>query len=423
MPEFEFNALVRLLLQMASIILVSRLIHAGLRRIGQPLVIAEVIGGILLGPSLLGLVWPDAMVGLFPKSSMPALGLLSQVGLVLFMFLVGLELDSKLLRGKTRSSVIISQTSIIFPFLLGLGAAFWLFDSYAPDGVALLPFALFMGIAMSITAFPVLARILTERGMFSSKVGAISIACAAVDDVAAWCLLAFVVAISRAHGVTSAAWTTGMALAFVGIMFFVVRPLLRRAGERVAASGGLTPTLTAATLLLLILSATVTEIIGIHALFGAFLFGALVPKEGGLAEALAKKVETVAVVMLLPLFFAYSGLRTEIGLLDDPSDWLVAGAIILLATLGKFGGATLAARFTGLNWRESSAVGVLMNTRGLMELIALNIGMDLGVISPTLFTMLVIMALVTTFATSPVVRWVYPLSEQTKTDAAPARNA
>ncbi len=408
MPEFEFNALVLLLLQMASIILVSRLLHLVLRRIGQPLVIAEVIGGILLGPSLLGLIWPEAMTGLFPKSSMPTLGLLSQVGLVLFMFLVGLELDHKLLRGKTRSSVIISQTSIVFPFLLGLGAAFWLYESYAPHGVAFLPFALFMGIAMSITAFPVLARILNERGLFTSKVGAISIACAAVDDVAAWCLLAFVVAISRAQGVEAAAWTSGMALAFVGIMFYVVRPLLKRAGEKVMANGGLTPTLTAMTLLLLILSATVTEIIGIHALFGAFLFGALVPKEGGLADALARRMETVAVVMLLPLFFAYSGLRTEIGLLDDPRDWLIAGAIILLATIGKFGGATIAARLTGLDWRESSAVGVLMNTRGLMELIALNIGMDLGVISPTLFTMLVIMALVTTFATSPVVGWVYP---------------
>ena len=408
MPEFEFNALVRLLLQMASIILVSRLIHLGLRRIGQPLVIAEVIGGILLGPSLLGLVWPEAMGALFPSSSMPALGLLSQVGLVLFMFLVGLELDPALLRGKTRSSVIISQTSIVFPFLLGLGAAFWLFRDYAPGGVAFLPFALFMGIAMSITAFPVLARILTESGLFTSKVGAIAIACAAVDDVAAWCLLALVVAISRAQGVASAFWTAGMALAYIAVMFLVVRPMLKRVvGKHAFAVGGLTPTLSAMTLLLLILSATVTEIIGIHALFGAFLFGALFPKDGGLAEELIRKLETVAVVMLMPLFFAYSGLRTEIGLLGDPRDWLVAGGIVLLATIGKFGGALLASRFTGLSWRESSAVGVLMNTRGLMELIALNIGMDLGVISPTLFTMLVLMALVTTFATSPILRRVY----------------
>ncbi len=408
MPHFEFNALFHLLLQIAAILLVSRVLGIVMRRIGQPLVIAEVLGGILLGPSLLGWIWPEGMSMLFPVASMPALSLLSQVGLVLFMFMVGLELDPALLRGRTRSSIVISQTSIALPFVLGVGAAWWLYDIYSPPDVPFISFTLFLGVAMSITAFPVLARILAERNLLSSKVGVIAITCAAVDDVTAWCILAFVVAISRAQGIVHAAWTSGMAVVFILAMLLWVRPLLRRLGSKVISSGGLTPTIAAGALLLLVLSSAITEAIGIHALFGAFLFGAIFPREGRLAEDMAHRVETVAIVLLLPLFFASSGLRTEIGLLSEPRDWLVAGAIILLATAGKFGGSALAARATGLRWREASAIGILMNTRGLMELIALNIGRDLGVISPTMFTMLVIMALVTTFATSPILRWVYP---------------
>jgi Kef-type K+ transport system membrane component KefB/nucleotide-binding universal stress UspA family protein len=408
MPHFEFTALTLLLVQIAVILAASRGLGVGARWLGQPLVIAEVLAGILLGPSLLGWAWPEGMAALFPTTSLPVLKMLSQVGLVLFMFLVGLEFDPKLLKGRAHSSIAISHTSIALPFLLGAGAAFWLYDVYSTPDVSFIAFLLFLGAAMSVTAFPVLARILSERHLLTSRVGAIAIACAAIDDVTAWCILAFVVAVARSAGLAQAVWTTGFAMGFIAAMLLLVRPFLRRLTMQARSRDGLTPGAVAFALLLLLLSSTVTELIGIHSLFGAFMFGAILPKEGHLAEALADKIEAVAVVLLLPLFFAYSGLRTEIGLVNQPREWLVTAAIVLLATLGKFGGSAVAARLTGLRWREASAIGILMNTRGLMELIVLNLGMDLGVISPTMFTMLVIMALVTTFATSPILRWVYP---------------
>lgn len=411
MPHFELSPLTLLLAQIAAILTVSRLLSIGARAIAQPVVIAEVLAGILLGPSLLGWLWPDAMTALFPVSSMPILQMLAQVGLVLFMFLIGLELDPRLIEGRAHASVLISHTSIVVPFGLGFAAAIWLHDAYSPAGVPVTAFALFMGAAMSVTAFPVLARILSERQLMTSHVGSIAIACAAVDDVTAWCILAFVVSVARAHDVTAAVWTTAMALAYILAMLLLIRPFLARLGERVASRAGLTPTVVAVILLLLVVSAGITETIGIHALFGAFLFGAILPKAGRLARSLADRIETVAVVLLLPLFFAYSGLRTEIGLVNTREDWGVAAGLVLIATVGKFGGSTLAGRATGLGWRESSAIGILMNTRGLMELIVLNIGLDLGVISPTIFTMMVIMALVTTFATTPILRLVYPDSE------------
>ncbi|MCG5052464.1 MAG: cation:proton antiporter [Myxococcales bacterium] len=414
MPHLEWSPLTLLLAQIGVIIAVSRLLGLLGRWLGQPLVIAEVLAGIALGPSLLGLLWPDAMAVLFPPASMPVLKMLSQMGLVLFMFLIGLELDPKLLKGRTHASVAISHTSIIVPFGLGVGAAWWLRDAYSSPDVAFVPFALFLGTAMSVTAFPVLARILSERHLLSSRVGAITIACAAVDDVTAWCLLAFVVSIARAGAMVEAVWTTALAVGFIIGMMFVVRPFMRRLGARVGGQDGLKPSVVAIVMLLLIASSTLTELIGIHALFGAFMFGAILPKEGRMAEALADKFEVVAVVLLLPLFFAYSGLRTQIGLVDTAADWAVTAVIVLLATIGKFGGSAVAARLTGLRWREASAVGVLMNTRGLMELIVLNIGLDLGVISPVMFTMLVIMALVTTLMTTPILRWFYPDGELAK---------
>jgi Kef-type K+ transport system membrane component KefB/nucleotide-binding universal stress UspA family protein len=418
MPHLELSDVTILLAQIAAIVLVSRTLGLVTRWLGQPLVIAEVVAGIVLGPSLLGWLWPEAMSALFPAASLPALKMLSQVGLVLFMFLVGLELDPRLLAGRAHSSVVISHTSIIFPFALGAGAAYWLRDGYSSPEVPFLSFVLFLGISMSVTAFPVLARILSERNLMTSRVGAITIACAAVDDVTAWCLLAFVVAVARAQGIAQAVWTTGFALGYVLVMLVLVRPFARRVGARVASREGLTPTVVAIILLMLIASSTVTELIGIHALFGAFMFGAILPKEGKLADTLIEKLETVAVVLFLPLFFAYSGLRTQIGLVTHPTEWLVALSLILVATVGKFGGSALAARLTGFRWREATAIGILMNTRGLMELIVLNIGLDLGVITPTVFTMLVIMALVTTFATTPILRWVYPDSELAR-DRAP----
>lgn len=416
----ELTSLALLLAQIATILLVSRGLGLLLRPLGQPLVIAEMLAGIALGPSLFGALFPGASAALFPAPSLATLKTLSQLGLVLFMFLVGLELDPKLLRGRQRASVMISHSSIVLPFVLGAGAAWWLYAAYAPKGVAFLPFALFLGTAMSVTAFPVLARILDERGLLRSRIGAIAIACAAVDDVTAWCLLAFVVAMARSHGLLDALPTIGLSLAFTLAMLLLARPVLQRLAERVQHKrGSLTPGVVAAVLFLLLLSSALTELIGIHALFGAFVFGAVLPKDSGLSKALASKLESVAVLLLLPLFFAFSGLRTRIGLVNGAGQWLVVAALIGLATLGKFGGSALAARLTGLRWREASAIGVLMNTRGLMELIVLNVGMDLGVISPTLFAMLVLMALVTTIATTPILRWVYPDRELLReTDAA-----
>lgn len=402
------DPLTRLFAQIMAIVITARLLGVVARAIGQPIVIAEIVAGILLGPSLLGWVLPDTAGILFPPESLGALQLVSQLGLVLFMFLIGLELDPKLLSGRARSSVFISQAGIAVPFALGALLAVYTYPRWSEPSVSPTAYALFLGTAMSVTAFPVLARILSERRLLRSRVGAMTLACAAVDDVSAWCLLAFVVAVARAKGLEAAATTTGLTVVYIGLMFGVVRPLLHRMARRFGGSDGLGQGTVALVMLLLFASSWTTELIGIHALFGAFVLGAVLPKEGGLAHALAEKLEDLVLVVLLPLFFAYSGVRTQIGLLDSWEAWATCGLVIAVATVGKFGGCAAAARMTGLSWRESGALGILMNTRGLMELIVLNIGLDLGVITPTVFAMMVVMALVTTIMTSPVLQWVYP---------------
>lgn len=400
--------------QAVLIVTSARLLGLLAKRVEQPLVIAEVVAGILLGPSLLGWLAPGASAVLFPKQSLAALGLVAQVGLSLFMFLIGLELDPKLLRGRGRASVAISHSSIVAPFSLGALLALYLYPRLSSPGVSFTAFALFMGAAMSVTAFPVLARILSERRLLRSKVGALTITCAAVDDVTAWCILAFVVAVVRTTGITAAIRTTLLAVGYILLMVKVVRPLLQRLAARSSTREALTQNTVAATLVVLLLSSLATELIGIHALFGAFLLGAIIPKDGVFAPTLAERLEDLVVVLLLPMFFAYSGLRTQIGLLDTAEAWGMCGLIVLVACFGKFGGSVLAARLVGLRWREASAIGILMNTRGLMELIVLNIGLDLGVITPKLFAMLVLMALITTFITTPLLSWVYPPTELAK---------
>ncbi len=404
------GALPLLILQAAVIIVAARTVGLLARRLGQPAVIAEVLAGILLGPSLLGRTLPGTFQQLFPKASLPGLSLLSQVGLVFFMFLIGLELDPKLLRGRGKSSFAISAAGICVPFALGALVALQIYGSHAEPGVPRISFVLFMGIAMSITAFPVLARILAERNLIRTELGSIALACAAADDVTAWCLLALVVSVVHAKGFGSALFTTLEAGAFAGGMLLVVRPLLARLGARVTTRENLTQNVVAFTFVLLLLSALTSEVIGIHALFGAFLFGAIMPRQGDYAHALAERLEDFVVVALLPLFFAYSGLRTQLGLLATGSDWLLCLALIAVACLGKFGGSFGVARLTGMRLRDATALGVLMNTRGLMELIVLNVGLDLGVISPKIFTMMVIMALVTTIMTTPLLELVSPRS-------------
>jgi Kef-type K+ transport system membrane component KefB len=322
------------------------------------------------------------------------------------MFIIGLELDIHLLRHKAHTAVVVSHASIIIPFAMGVSLAYFLYPTFAPPHISFLAFGLFMGIAMSITAFPVLARILHERGLTKTALGSLAITCAAADDVTAWCILAAVIAVVKAGNGISAVFTVLVSVVYVIAMLKVVRPWLERLETRFDSTESLNRTFAVISFVVLFLSALTTEVIGIHALFGAFLAGASMPAHAGFRKLLASRIEDVSLVILLPLFFAFTGLKTQIGLLNDGATWLVCGLIILVAVAGKFGGSLLAAKFTGQTWADSFAIGALMNTRGLMELIVLNIGYDLGVLSPTVFTMMVLMALVTTFMTAPALYWI-----------------
>jgi Kef-type K+ transport system membrane component KefB len=397
------DVLPHVLLAMIVVIIAARLLGAVFRRLAQPAVIGEVVAGILLGPSLLGRLAPSVSEYLLPRSVAPSLQIIAQLGVILFMFLVGLELDTSLLRKRTRATVAISHASIVLPMLLGASAALFIHGELAPAGVPFNVFALFLGVSMSVTAFPVLARILTDRGMSKTELGTLAISCAAVDDVTAWCLLAAVVGLAR-QDFGDVLLTLALSGVYLAVMLVVVRPLLARLVRRQELLGRITPDAVALIFIGLLASALATEYAGIHALFGAFLLGAIVPHESRMAKELKQKLEDPVVMLLLPAFFAYTGMRTQIGLLSDARSWLICAALVGVACAGKFGGGTLAARFTGLSWRDAAGIGVLMNTRGLMELVVLNIGLDLGVISPTLFAMLVVMAVVTTLATTPLLQ-------------------
>ena len=399
-----------LLAQVITIIVVARIFGWMCTKIGQPTVVGEMIAGIVLGPSLVGMYFPEFSAVLFPAQSLGNLQFLSQVGLILFMYIIGMELDLSALRSKAHDAVVVSHASIIIPFALGAGLAYFLYEQFAPQNIQFASFGLFVGIAMSVTAFPVLARIVQERGIHKTKLGTIVITCAAADDVTAWCILAAVIAIVKAGSFLSAVYTLILAISYVLLMIKVIRPFLTRVGDLYTSRENLSKPIVAIFFMVLIASAYATEIIGIHALFGAFMAGAIMPENAKFRSIFIEKIEDVALVLLLPLFFVFTGLRTEIGLLNDPYLWSITLVIILVAVTGKFVGSALAAKFVGQNWKDSLAIGALMNTRGLMELVVLNIGYDLGVLSPEIFAMMVIMALLTTFMTGPaldVINWAF----------------
>lgn len=456
-----------LLAQLITILLVARLSGRLVRLVGQPAVVGEMIAGLALGPSLFGAIAPNAMHALFPTDKLLPLATLSQLGVVLFMFVVGLRLDLTVLRSKVQAAAAVSQASIIAPFLLGFALAKPLHADLAPQGVAFLPFALFMGAAMSITAFPVLARILDERRMLHSKIGAIAIAAAAIGDATAWCILAAVLAVATATADGASGWSTfgitiGSTLLFVLIAALVIRPIVAswlnaliaqvRRPMRGSRPELVTTQVVSLAVVVALVAAWITEQLGVHALFGAFVAGAVVPRIGIngasvsshqdadavatvphavpheefpqpthsmlLPDAIADRIESVVSAVLLPVFFAFTGLRTSVGLISGTAMWAVFAVILLVAVSGKIGGAAAAAKLTGMSWRDSLSIGALMNTRGLMELVILSVGLDIGVISPALFAMMVLMALVTTVITSPLVAWLYRAGDDPEAVAA-----
>lgn len=405
------NPFMILLLQIIVVLFTVRLFSFLFKYIGQPGVIGEIVAGIVLGPSLLGSFFPEFSGFLFRPESMTNLQMASQIGLILFMFVIGMELDFSTLKEKINETLVISHAGILVPFFLGILSSFWIYEEYASHQVSFLPFALFIGISMSITAFPVLARIIQERNMTKSPIGVIAIASAANDDVTAWCLLAVVIAIAKAGTFGSALYAVGLTAVYIMLMFMVIRPFLKKIGDVYANKEVINKTFVGFIFLILVISAATTELIGIHALFGAFMAGVVMPANFGFRKVMMEKVEDISLVFFLPLFFAFTGLRTEIGLINSPQLWGVCGMLIGVSILGKFGGCAIASRMVGESWKNSLIVGSLMNTRGLMELVALNIGYEMGVLPPPIFVILIIMALVTTFMTTPALSLIEKIFE------------
>ncbi|HEV7650299.1 MAG TPA: cation:proton antiporter [Actinophytocola sp.] len=394
------HPMARLFLAIATIVGVCKLAGVLMRKIGQPPVIGEIAAGMVLGPSVLGALWPAGSDFLLPQSVLPQINILAQLGVVLFVFLTGLELDLGKLKGRGPLALVVSHVSIATPFMLGVLLAIPAYDRFAPDGVGFLPFAMFFGVSLSITALPVLARILVDLGLYRTRIGTLVMTCALAGDVTAWILLALVIAVvgvsSIAGVVTTAALTTVFA-----VLLFALRPWLTRLLETPGAHR--LRMIVQVVIVGVLLCATATEWIGVHAIFGAFLLGLVLPGESIVGEKLFSTINSLTSTLLLPLFFAYSGLRTELTLLRDGSMWAWCGVVLVLAMLGKLVGAMVAARAMGADWNHSMQIGALMNSRGLTELVVLNIGLDLGVLTKDLFAILVLMTLVTTALASPIV--------------------
>ncbi len=387
----------QILLQLIVILIVVQLFGHLSGRIGQQWVIGEILAGIALGPSLLGAFLPGIKAIVFPASVLPTLQTFGDIGLIFYMFSLGSRLDTQMMLRQSHRAIVASLSGILLPLILGASLAFMLYPAFAGPKATQVSFMLLVGTAMAITAFPVLARLLTEKKMLATRIGTLALTCAAVDDVMAWCLLALVIAVVHANGVTSGLMTIGLTLLFIGVMLGIVRPLFAYASRRLPRPNFLV----ALTLVLLLLSAYTTDAIGIHPVFGAFLMGVILPRRASFIEQV-RSLDRVNNVVFLPLFFVSSGLRTQIGLISAPALWFICLLVLAIACFGKVLGGMLSVRWMGESWRESLTLGVLMNTRGLVELIVLNIGLDLGVLSPVLFAMLVIMAVVTTMMASPL---------------------
>jgi len=393
---------VQFFFQIAVILAFCQMVGALAKRLGQPQVVAEMIAGVLLGPSLLGLFWPELFAKLFPKESMRVLFPISQLGLAAYMFVVGLEFRMDIVQKRLRSAVAVSIAGMAAPFLLGaaLGWYFLKHTQLFPEKTSAFEAMIFLGASMCITAFPMLARIIHFKKLSGTTMGTVALGAGAIDDAAAWCLLAVVLA-SFDDNISLALRNIGGGVAYVGITLLVIRPLLARWAKGVEQRGELSDGEFVRCLVLLALGAWFTDAIGLHAVFGAFVMGAAMPR-GLVAQALMERVQPLTVALLLPLFFTYSGLNTQIALLDSAYLWLMAALILFAAILGKGVACWLAARATGLPNREALGIGTLMNARGLMELIIINIGLERGIISPALFATLVIMAVVTTLMASPL---------------------
>jgi Kef-type K+ transport system membrane component KefB len=392
-----------LVLQIIAVLITAQLMAAIFRKLAQPRVVGEIIAGIVLGPSVLGALVPAVSAALFPASSLDHLNLFSQVGLVIFMFLVGVSLDSDTLRHCGHAAILTSHASIALPFAFGAAVALFVYPALASTGVGFCAFALFMGAAMSITALPVLAWILMERDLIRSEAGTMAVACAAADDLSGWCILALISALVRGSDSGMPPWVTiAGSLEFVGGMLLVIRPLLNRYGDVWLKDDGTQYRAMAGVLLLALSSSCISEILGLHLLFGGFFTGAILPKNLGIVKQMREQLEPITQTLFLPLFFSVTGLRTSVRLLRGTKLWATLVVIIGVAVAGKMGGSTLAARCAGIPWREAAAIGALLNTRGSIELVMLNIGLDLHIIPPALFTMMVLMAVATTLMTSPL---------------------
>ena len=391
-----------LILQIVVILLVSRATAFVFGFIGQPAVMGEIVGGILLGPSLLGLLAPTVSHFLFPVESIGRLQSLSQLGLIVYMFIVGMEIDFGKLKAKASEAFLIGQSGIVFPFFFGICLSLFLYKEFCPIGVRFLPFALFMGVAMSITAFPVLARIVKEKKLSGTMVGVVSLSSAAIEDVTAWSVLALIIAVAKSTSIATSIVSLLMVVLFLGVMLLIVRPVLQKYQGYLFRANRSDVFGITVIMALLLLSSIATDVLGVHAVFGAFIAGLIMPaeiKEGPLVKV---KLEDFTTVILLPIFFALTGLRTQFGLLNSPYLWCIFGLVLFVAVAGKLVGVILAARVSKISWRDAFTLGILMNTRGLMELIALNIGYDMGIISGPIFTLLVLMAIITTFMTGPL---------------------